>query len=52
MIIYADDSFINRDTLRLTLIRELGLEDRFVSLCNGQQVIDFVETFLKQYEPD
>ena len=52
MIVYADDTFINRNTLRLTLIRELGIEERFVTLCNGQQVIDFVENILQGYEPD
>ena len=46
MIIYADDQYVNRLALKLTF-EDIGLIDRFVSLTNGQEVLDYIDKVLE-----
>ena len=46
IVMYGEESFANRNALRLTLIQDLGLLDRFMTYSNGKQIVDHVKQFL------
>ena len=35
-IIYADDAYVNRQTLRLMTIQEIGLDENLTTCANGK----------------
>ena len=48
---YADDQFICRQALQMTLLSAIPLQDRFKFFTNGQQVVQAVENILDSTDP-
>ena len=42
LIIHADDQYINQQSIKINL-QDIGLGERFVMRCNGQEVVDFFD---------
>ena len=51
LIMYADDQFICRQALQMTLLSAIPLQDRFKFFTNGQQVVQAVENILDSTDP-
>ena len=51
LIMYADDQFICRQALQMTLLSAIPLQDRFIFFTNGQQVVQAVENILDSTDP-
>ena len=49
LIIYADDQYVNQQSLKINL-QDIGMADRLVMMSNGQEVVDFFNKQLEEYE--
>ena len=47
---YADDQYVHRQSLRLTTITELELDNNFTTYTNGKQVLEMIDSILSHLE--
>ena len=46
-VIYADDQYVNIANVRRHF-KDLGIEDKLITCSNGQEVLNYIDSYLEQ----